>query len=174
MKTIVIFKSKSGYTKTYAQWIAQELNCDLKSAEEISSDELQKYDVIIYGGGLYVVGINGISIIKKNYEILHNKKIIVWATGSNPGRKEELHQVWKHNFTNEQLNTIKTFYLRGGFEYKKLNMGDKVLMSMLKIRLKMKNQRTEDEQGLLDAYEIPEYHCKKENIKNLVEYVRGF
>ncbi len=53
MKTIVVYKSKSGYTKTYAEWISSELNCDLKCAEDIKIDELLKYDVIIYGGGLY-------------------------------------------------------------------------------------------------------------------------
>lgn len=173
MKTIIIYKSKSGYTQTYAQWIAEELNCDVKSAEEVSKEQLQQYDVIVYGGGLYAMGINGVSLIKKNYEALKNKKIIVWATGSNPGRHEELKSVWKHNFTDEELNMIKMFYLRGGFDYKLLKTRDKILMSMLKISLKAKKQRTEDEQGLLDAYNIPEYHCDKKNIKELVEYVRG-
>jgi menaquinone-dependent protoporphyrinogen IX oxidase len=172
MKTIVIYRSKSGYTKTYAEWIAEELKCDLKLDNEISLDELKKYDVIIFGGGLYAVGINGISLIKKNFSLLHNKKIVVWATGSNPGREDELQQIWNHNFTKEQLSSIKTFYLRGGFDYKSLNNGDKFLMSILKIKLKLINQRTEDEQGMLDSYNIPEYHCDKEKIKKLIEYVR--
>ena len=38
MKTIVAYKSKSGYTKTYAEWIAQELDCDIKENAEISFD----------------------------------------------------------------------------------------------------------------------------------------
>lgn len=71
------------------------------------------------------------------------------------------------------MNSIKTFYLRGGFDYTKLNTVDKILMNMLKIRLKLKKQRTEDEQGMLDAYDIAEYHCNKENIKNLINYVKG-
>ena len=172
MRTIVIYKSKSGYTKTYAEWISQELKCDLKSASDVVSDELEKYDVIIYGGGLYAIGINGINLIKKNYSLLAKKKLIVWATGSSPGRKDELKQVWEHNFTEEQLKHIKTFYLRGGFDYKRLNTADKILMSMLKIKLKLKKDRTEDEQGMLEAYDIAEYHCKKENIKDLIEYAK--
>lgn len=173
MKAIVIYKSKSGYTETYAKWIAEELKCDLKQASDVAINELQKYDVIIYGGGLYAVGINGVSLINTNYSSLVNKKIIVWATGANTGRKEELLQVWNHNFTKEQLKNIKTFYLRGGFDYKRLNITDKILMNMLKIKLKSKNNRTEDEQGMLDAYDIAEYHCKKENIKDLIKYVKG-
>lgn len=173
MKTIVIYKSKTGYTKTYAEWIAEELNCDIKSAETVSKEDFKQYDVIIYGGGLYALGINGISLIKKNYEELKNKKIVVWATGSNPGRPDEMESVWKHNFTPEQLSTIKTFYLRGGFDYKLLKTGSKILISMMKKFLEVKKHRTEDEQGLLEAYSIPEYHCDQKNTKELIEYVRG-
>ena len=29
MKIIVIYKSKTGFTKRYAEWIAEELKCDI-------------------------------------------------------------------------------------------------------------------------------------------------
>ncbi|MBS4959124.1 MAG: flavodoxin, partial [Clostridium sp.] len=73
-------------------------NCDLKVADDITIEELEKYDVIIYGGGLYAVGINGLALIKKNYDLLCNKKIVIWATGASTGREEELQQVWDYNF----------------------------------------------------------------------------
>lgn len=173
MKTVVVYRSKSGYTKTYAEWIAEELQCDLRTGDNTTIDDLDQYDVIIYGGGLYAVGINGISLIKNNLDKLHNKKLIVWATGSSPGREEELKEVWAYNFTPEQMKHIKTFYLRGGFDYKKLNTGDKVLMRMLQVRLKLIKDKTEDQQGMLKAYDIPEYHCNKEHMKPLIEYVRS-
>lgn len=173
MKAIVIYKSKSGYTKTYAEWISQELQCPLREVGEVSVSELMEYDTIIYGGGLYACGINGKTFLKKNFAQLKEKNLIVWATGCSPGHPEELEEVWNFNFTKEELKHIKTFYLRGGFDYKKLHTGDKILMNMLKIRLKHKEDRTADEEGLLKAYDIPEYHCKKENIVALVEYVRA-
>lgn len=173
MKTIVVYKSKTGYTKTYAQWIQEELQCDVKEATEITPEELQGYDTIIYGAGLYAVGINGIKLITENFDSLKDKRLIVWATGSSPGRPEEMKEVWNHNFTEEQLTHIKTFYLRGGFDYTKLQPGDKVLMKMLKTKLKMMRNKTEDAIGMLHAYEVPEYHCKKENCKDLLDYVKG-
>ncbi|HKM34464.1 MAG TPA: flavodoxin domain-containing protein [Lachnospiraceae bacterium] len=173
MKTVVVYRSKSGYTRTYAEWIAEELQCDLKIGDNTTIEDLDQYDVIIYGGGLYAVGVNGISLIKNNLDKLHSKKLIVWATGSSPGREEELGEVWAYNFTPEQMKKIKTFYLRGGFDYKKLSTGDKVLMRMLQVRLKLIKDRTEDQQGMLEAYHIPEYYCNKENINPLIEYVRS-
>ena len=61
MKTIVAYKSKSGYTKTYAEWIAQELGCDIKENAELS--DIIDYDTIIYGGGMYEGGFNGVKLI---------------------------------------------------------------------------------------------------------------
>lgn len=171
MKTIVVYKSKTGYTKTYAEWIAQELKCELASSTDMTVEKLKEYDTIIYGGGIYAIGINGISLLTKNFEVFKNKNIIVWATGLNPGREEELNGVWAQNFTKEQRSVIKTFYLRGGFDYTKLSVGNKVLMNMLKVKLKHTKDKSEDVKGLLSAYDIPEYHCSKDNIGQIVAYV---
>ena len=48
-KTVVIYRSVYGYTKTYAEMIAEELACDLREYSEISPDDLLLYDTIIYG-----------------------------------------------------------------------------------------------------------------------------
>lgn len=172
-KILVLYKSKYGYTKTYAEMIGEELACDIREASGISSNTLKDYDTIIYGGGLYALGINGIKLIKDNFDNLQTKNIIVWATGSNPGRASDMEQVWKQNFSDSMLKKIHTFYLRGGFDYQKLSAGHKLMMSLLKVRLKSMKTRSEDEEGLLKAYDTPEYHCDKENIAGLVEYVRG-
>ena len=47
MKTIVVYKSKSGYTRTYAEWIAQEMGCDIRENAELS--DIIGYDTIICG-----------------------------------------------------------------------------------------------------------------------------
>ena len=70
MNAIVVYKTKYGSTKTYAEWIAEELSADIRDAKTVKADDLLKYDTIIYGGGLYAEGINGVSLITKNYEKL--------------------------------------------------------------------------------------------------------
>ena len=35
MKTVVVYKSISGFTKKYAEWIAHELRADLLGAKKI-------------------------------------------------------------------------------------------------------------------------------------------
>lgn len=172
-KTIVLYKSEYGYTKTYAEMIAEELNCEIREAANLSVDRMKDYDTIIYGGGLYVSGINGISQIKKNFQDIQEKHLVVWATGLNPGRPSEMEQVWKHNFSGDMLKKIRTFYLRGGFDYQKLSGVHKLMMNGLKWKIKSSKNPSEDEKGLLKAYERPENHCDRKNISELVEYVKN-
>lgn len=173
MNTVVVYQSKTGFTKTYAEWIAKELNCDLKENINLTVKDIKDYDTIIYGGGLYAVSVCGVGLIKKNFDVLNDKNLIVWATGSSPGRKEEMQSLWEHNFNQEQLSHIKTFYLRGGFDYQALSKENKVLMGMLKLKLKATKHRTQDEDDLLKAYEKPEDHRIISNIYPLIEYVKG-
>jgi menaquinone-dependent protoporphyrinogen IX oxidase len=170
-KTIVIYRSTSGFTKKYAEWIAQECQADLFDAKKIDADKLVEYDVVIFGGSLHVVGISGLNLIKNNMPRLSGKKVIVFAVGASPPRENVLAEVREHNFGKE-MGGAELFYLRGGFDYSKLDWGNKVLMTLLKVRLKFKKNKTPDELGMLAAYAKPMDFTKKDNIKGIVESVK--
>ncbi|MHC1719854.1 MAG: flavodoxin domain-containing protein [Clostridiaceae bacterium] len=169
--TIVIYQSKTGFTKKYAEWIAQELKCEIKGNEKFSLGDIIFYDTIIFGGGLYASGINGIKLIKDNFNVLKNKDLVVFATGVTPPRDEVLAKVWEANFDEEQRNAIKKFYLRGGFDFSKLSAGNKILMSIMKMKLKSEKEPTEDSKGMLEAMDNPVDFTDKENIRPLIKCV---
>lgn len=172
-KQIVLYKSNYGYTKIYAEMIAEELHCELQRASQFSVDQLEPYDTIIYGGGIYASKINGIQQIKQIFSALQAKHMVVWATGSNSGKPFELQQLWRQNFSTTMLERIHPFYLRGGFDYQKLSLAHKIIMTLFKWKLKAQKKRSEDEEGLLKAYSVPENHCDKKNILELIEYVKS-
>ena len=121
MNTIVVYKSISGFTKKYAQWIAKELNAVLYKKDNITVRTLLKYETVIYGGSLHAVGIIGLDLIKKNFEALKDKNIIVFATGASPFKDGLIKEIFSNNFCEDQKETVKVFYLRGGFNFDKLN-----------------------------------------------------
>jgi len=172
MKTVVIYKSKTGFAKKYAEWIAEALEADLLEYSKVSDDIFLKYETIIYGGGLYVVGINGVKLILKNLDKLKDKKIIVFASGATPNREETTIEIRDKNFTVEQQKVIRFFYLRGGFDFSKLGIVDKMLMVLLKIKLRMKSEskRSPDEKGMLEAYNAPSDFTKRKYMDELLNY----
>jgi hypothetical protein len=46
MNTIVLYKSISGFTKKYAEWIAEELNADLYPIADVNQNTFSRYDTI--------------------------------------------------------------------------------------------------------------------------------
>ena len=175
MKTVVIYESKTGFTKKYAEWISEELSADIFPASKVTADMLSAYDCVIYGGGLYVVGINGVKLITNNVEKLNGKKVVVFATGMSPSREEAVSEVISKNFTFEQQKIIKFFYLRGGFDYRKLNPFDKMLMTLLKASINWKKIRKKelisDEIGILEVFDKPTDYTRRAKIDELVAYV---
>lgn len=170
MKTIVIYKSKSGYTETYAKWISQALQCDLVKSDGLKTEELIKYDTIIYGGGLYASMIAGIKLLKNNFDSLKDKNLVVWATGLQP-ETDETNEIWNHNLRDPKYKSIKTFYLRGGLDYNKLNFLNKTIIKALKKSLQKKKELTDVEKGMLEAFENPQDYSNREEITPLINYI---
>lgn len=173
MKTLVLYKSKSGFTKKYAEWISQQSGAEIREASKVTVETLSAYDTLIYGGRLYAVGINGVKLITNNLERLEDKNIVVFATGLSPAEKEVFNEVRNKNFTPEQQDKIRFFYLRGGFDYNKLTPFFKVVMSLMKWSIKKKKNLTPDDRGMLAAFDHPVDFTDEKNIKELISYVKS-
>ena len=81
MRPVVVYQSKYGSTKQYAQWLAEALSCRLYEAEKMNAENLAEYDTVIYGGGIYAGAINGIEMLKKSCRFLCDKNIILFTCG---------------------------------------------------------------------------------------------
>lgn len=173
MDTVVVYKSKTGYTKQYAQWIAEELRADIFEAKGVKPELLQNYNTIIYGGGLCASSIGGVKLIKENLKSLKDKKIIIFATGMSVGKESEIEGWIKHNFNEEESKQIRFFYFRGGFDFSKLSFGNKILMKMFKTMLKKQKDIPEDQKEILKAFDKPIDSCERKNIAPLIDYLRS-
>lgn len=174
MKSIVVYRSKTGFTEKYAGWIAEALQADIiEASEKVTGSLLAPYDNVIFGGSLHAVGINGVKHITRNLDSLKGKKVAIFATGASPSREGVLDEVKNKNFTADQQKSISFFYLRGGFDYSKLKPADRTLMTLLKWRLKAKRGLTPDERGMLAAYDTPVDFTNKKYIDEIVSYINS-
>ena len=69
MKTIIIYKSRTGFTKRYAQWIAEELTCEIADYSDISKVDLDNFDLIIYGSRVHAGKIDSLNKVKELLKI---------------------------------------------------------------------------------------------------------
>ena len=82
MKGIILYKSKYGAAKQYAEWIAKRSGFPCIRTDDADIKKVSEYDVIILSGGIYASGIAGLSFLKKNISRLKDKKILVFCCGA--------------------------------------------------------------------------------------------
>ena len=171
MKAIVVYKSKTGYTKKYAEWIAEELGCDIK--ENAALSDILDYDTIICGGGVYGGTLNGAKLITKNLGKLSGKKLILFAVGAMLDEEKDTVPFWNKHLTPEQQKSIGHFFLRGGFDFSQLKGADRLMMSMIKKHLEKIKEPTNEDKGFLAAFSEPVDFTDKKNIAGLIEYAKN-
>ena len=175
MKTIVVYKTKYGSTKTYAEWIAEELSCEAVDVKHTNIEKLFEYDTIIYGGGLYAEVINGVSIITKNLDKLKDKKIAVYTTGITPldCRAYYNDYVIKKNFKDGVPDNIKIFNFLGKMKMDELSLVHRTALKSLKKIMSNKKNPSEMEKLLVELCDADGDFSNKDDIKELISYIKG-
>ena len=173
MNAIVVYKTKYGSTKAYANWIGEELNCKIADAKEITIDELEKYDAIIYGGGLYAEVINGVSFITKNLDRLKNKKIAVYTTGITPLDCRDYYDklVIEKNFKKGVPDGVKLFNFTGKMVIDELSAVHRTALKTLKKIMSSKKEPTEMEKLLIELCDADGDFSDRTQIADLVKYI---
>ena len=175
MNSIVIYKTKYGSTKTYAEWISEELGCEMKDAKDVSVEDLENYDTIIYGGGLYAEAINGVSLITKNVEKLKDKKIAIYSTGITPLEYRDYYDklVIERNFKNGVSENVKLFAFTGKMVLDELSVVHRTALKTLKKIMSAKQNPTEMEKLLVELCDADGDFSDRTQIKDLISYIKG-
>ena len=174
MKILVTYKSKTEFTKRYAEIIAKELGAEMLDFKKVTAETMSEYDIIVYGGGLYAGMINGFKKTKELFAKSSAKKLVVFATGGTPNElTDKVEEVWKINLTEEEKETIPHFYMQAGLCYEKMSLFNKLLMKMM-ANILSKQENKDDvtkaqEQSLKSSYDILDAKYAKPLIEYLLE-----
>lgn len=164
-KTVLVYKSKTGFTRRYAQWIQEELGCEIVPYKDRKKLRLTDYETVIYGGGFFGGSIKGLKWLLEQLPAAGDKRWVVFATGATPPDSPNVEKALRKNFTDSQWEQIKVFYLHSGLCYEKMGLMDKLLMAMFKKMLK-KSGETEALENILSSYD----GSSRDYIKPLTEY----
>lgn len=174
MKAIVIYKSKYGSTKTYAEWIAEELSCEAVDEKQVKVDDLAEYDTIIYGGGLYAEVIAGVTLITKNMERLSGKKLIIYTTGITPLDCRDYYDkmVMEKNFKGDIASKVKVFNFLGKMVMDELSLVHRTALKTLKKLMSSKENPSEMEKLLVDLCDADGDFTDRDAIYELINYAK--
>ena len=150
--TIVIYKSKYGTAEKYARWIAEELDCEVRSLDDFKARDIENYSNIIYGGGVHAGGIEGFDTFRKWIKPYVNfKKIICFAVGINVQNFDARAELRNVNFDKPWLRTMTCYYLDGKYEPERVKGADSLVMKFTTKLLRDKGlNMNADERQLLE------------------------
>ena len=169
-RTVVIYKSKHGSTKQYAEWIGEELDCPVIAEKDFSKKDFDKYDNIIFGGCVQAGGIMGFDLIKKNMRRLEEKKIVTFAVGLNVMQKETRMQLREINFDKKRVERMTCFYCPGAYKPEEIKGIDAGIVIMMISMLESKGalEMTEEDKKLLDAVKNGANYVDRKYIEPIV------
>lgn len=170
MKILLIYKSKTGFTEKYANWISEEIKCDVQKISNIKNIDFKSYDLIIYGSRIHAGRIDGLDKIKK---MNIGEKLIVFVTGATPKETDSIQKVWKNNLSELELKSIKHFYIPAGLNYERMGFWDKTMMKMASIMLEKKKDKSAEDIGMQNSIKKSYDISNKFRVKPLVDYIKS-
>ncbi|MBP5605359.1 MAG: flavodoxin [Ruminiclostridium sp.] len=173
MNGIIIYRSKYGAAKKYAEWLSGETGFEYVELKKADIKKVAEYDTIIFGGGIYAMGIAGLSFLRKNIDKLSGKKIAVYFTCASPYDEDAIEQVKAFNMK-DTLSGIPVFFCRGTFDLASMSFGDRTLCRMLmsSVRKKDPADLAVWERALVEAGEDKNDWTDKKYIGPIVDYIR--
>lgn len=169
---IILYHSKTGFTRKYAELLALELGCTALPLKSAPSD-LSGYAAVVFGSRLRAGFLDGWKKAQKLLAKRGAKKLALFATGAMPNEAEEqIQTMWEQNLTPAERDAIPHFYLQAGLCYEKMGGVDRAMMKFAAWAMTRKKAKTPEDEAFQNAirqsYDIsdPKY------IRPLVDYLR--
>ncbi len=166
MKVLILYSSKTGFSKRYAQWLAESLNCQAIPFKERKSVNGHDYEKIILFGGLYAGQMSGLKWLKSKLPALSGKRLAAVAVGCAPADGPDLSE----SMTKLLGDTpeIKGFYCQGGLDYEHMGAVDRAMMAALRAALKSKPDKAEMLAGISQSFD----GTKREYLDPVIQWAR--
>ena len=157
MVKAIIYQSKTGHTKEYAENLSKELNIPCYCVCE-AKEKINKKDEIIYLSWVRATTLVGYKKMNKKYQIQ-----CVGAVGAYPKSLEYTKQLKDYNHMNQEL-----FYLRGGINYEKLNKFYQKLLKIVGRAIAMENPR---DKAMIQLFMVGGNFVNKKQLKPMIDSI---
>lgn len=167
MLTAVVYTGNTGFTEKYANWVANQLKCDLFRLEDVTMEDLKQYPLVVFGGWVKGGILQGLSELKGKVR----GKYIVFAVGCLPKRVGDAKAFKEKN----GLQDVPTFYFEGGLRWYRLTEGQKAALLLYKETLQSFEYRKLSEKERFFLHNIGRTfdHSSLDGVKELTDFLES-
>ncbi|HML68127.1 MAG TPA: flavodoxin domain-containing protein [Clostridia bacterium] len=159
---VIVYESKTGFTKKYAEMLADKTGMHLYPANEIT--KLDRTEELLFLGWMKVGKIQGLQKVKKH------KIAVVCGCGTGRSAEPDVETILARN----KLVSTPFFYLRGGcLPLSDIQGVDRFALSMFVRMLKSRNDGDEKTAESIEIIEKGFDGVDEENLSPLLDWLRS-
>ena len=170
MRTVILYYSKTGSTQKYAEDIAAALKCDVMPFNKFKKKMIDDYDTFVFGSRVVGQKIQKIDDFLAMYDLMEGKNIILFAVGMSYVTKETRLNLISSNILD--LYHVRFYQLRGSFNYEKLGVLEKLMMSNSLRMIANDPNASADQKMLLTLKETPMEFYDETGVNKIISVVR--
>lgn len=148
MTMIVVYGSRYGTTKSYAEEFARQKG--IKAIPFRLLEDLTGYDTVVHFGALLGGGVYGLKKTLKLLDANGSQHLVIVTVGladpKNAKNTDYLKQAIKKQVPVNILNNTEIYHLRGGIDYKKLSFMHRFMMYLTYKKAKKHDSGTNNEE----------------------------
>ena len=169
----IIYMTKYGHTKQYADWLKEELGADVFSVGAFSPAQALAYKLVIFLSGVYGDKIQVMDYIKKNQTAFNLQRMMIGAVSWYTNESEEgKTKLIAENFPETYKNVVPLFVLNSGIDKKKINAMEKAQLLAAQMSISKHDGRSSDDINILAIIKGYSDQTSRDNLtplKNAVE-----
>jgi len=134
LKSVIIYYSKYGSTKDYAEWLAQATGAELVPLAEAKKLDLSGFDAVVFGCPYYAFRLKIAGLVKSWVPRLAGKKVAFFAVGGEEPTNPDCRKVYDTAFPDSVRAAMRFFYFPGRIALGRMSWFDRLIMKLMKAK----------------------------------------
>ena len=175
-KVAVVYSSKFGHTKQYADWLAADLeDVDVINVASFNPTQLLAYKLVIFASGVYSDKMPVMDFIKKNISAIKPNRTMVmavsWYTNDSDEAKAKL---IADNYPEEFKSIVPLYVVNSGIDKKQISPVDSMKLLAVQAMIAKKDGRSSDDINILSILKGYFDPTAKENLDSIKAGIEKF
>ena len=156
MKSVILYGSRYGSARRYAQELSKQTDIPAVSYQE--APPLSKLETIVYIGALYAGGVLGLTKTLRRQSFGEHQRLVIVTVGladpDIPQNRENIRNSLQKQIPAQLYGRAAVFHLRGAIDYQALSLGHRTMMALLHRSLQKKpaEEWSEEDRALMETY----------------------
>ena len=156
MKSIIIYGSRYGSARRYAQELSKQTGIPAVGYQE--TPLLSEPETVVYIGALYAGGVLGLTKTLRRQSFGEHQRLVIVTVGlADPDilqNRENIRNALQKQIPAQLYGRAAVFHLRGAIDYQALSLGHRTMMALLHRSLQKKpaEEWSEEDRALMETY----------------------